>query len=97
MNQAEDRVTRIGIQGADHGLGLGSSLLRLALQPEETLSFSLFFKTGAGNTFFILRLMSHMWRSIDSRPANEHSPLIEKNCNREEQGLVERKPLFECH
>lgn len=43
MNQAEDRVTRIGIQGADHGLGLGSSLLRLALQPEETLSFSLSF------------------------------------------------------
>lgn len=53
MNQAEDRVTRIGIQGADHGLGLGSSLLRLALQPDETLSFSLLFflKSGAGNTF----------------------------------------------
>lgn len=51
-NQAEDRITRIGLQGADHGLGLGSSLLRLALQPEETLSFSLFFsESGAGNTF----------------------------------------------
>lgn len=39
MNQAEDRVTRTGLQGADHGLGLGSSLLRLALQPKETFLF----------------------------------------------------------
>lgn len=41
MNQAEDRITRTGLQGVDHGLGLGSSLLRLALRPKETLSFSL--------------------------------------------------------
>lgn len=41
MNQAEDRVTRIGLQGVEHGFGLGSLLLRLALQREETLSFSL--------------------------------------------------------
>lgn len=39
MNQAEDWVTRIGLQGADHGLGLGSALLGLALQTFEFFSF----------------------------------------------------------
>lgn len=82
-NQAEDRVTRIGLQGVDHGLGLGSSLLRLALQPKETLSFSLFLKRGAGNTFYSQTNVPHVARSIDSRPANERSPLSQENCNRE--------------
>lgn len=85
-SQAEDRVTRIGLQGVDHGLGLGSSLLRLALQPKETLSFSLFFfffKSGAGNTFYSQTNVPHVARSIDSRPANERPPLIQENCNRD--------------
>lgn len=84
-NQAEDRITRIGLQGADHGLGLGSSLLRLALQPEETLSFSLFFLNLELEILFYSQTnVPHVVvRSIDSRPANERSPLIQESCNRE--------------
>lgn len=55
-NQAEDRVTHIGLQGADHELGLGSPLLRLALQPEETLSFSCFLSFFLLLFFFNLEL-----------------------------------------
>lgn len=69
-NQAEDRVTHIGLQGVDPGLGLGSSLLRLALQPEETLSFSLFFflNLELEILFFMFRLMSHMWWCVPLIP-----------------------------
>lgn len=58
-NQAEDRVTHTGLQGVDRGLGL-----RLALQLKETLSLKKKKEeeeAGNGNTFFILRLISHMW------------------------------------
>lgn len=86
-NQAEDRVTRIGLQGADHGLGLGSSLLRLALQPEETLSFFFllffFLNLELEILFYSQTNVPHVVRSIDSRPANERSPLIQEKCNRE--------------
>lgn len=82
MNQAEDRITRTGLQGVDHGLGLGSSLLRLALQPKETLSFSLLKKRSWKYFFFTSQTnVLHVARSIDSRPANERSPLIWENCN----------------
>lgn len=84
-NQAGDRVTRIGLQGADHGLGLGSSLLRLALQPEETLSFSLFLLLNLELEilFYSQTNVPHVVRSVDSRPTNECSPCIQENCNRE--------------
>lgn len=42
--QAEDKVTHMELLEADHGFGLGSSMLRLDL-------VLLFFFSGAGNTF----------------------------------------------
>lgn len=58
--QAEDKVTHMELLEADHGFGLGSSMLRLDL-------FFLFF-FWSWKYVFILTLMSHMWRWVPLIP-----------------------------
>ena len=85
--------------GADHRLGLGSSLLRLTLPAKETLSFFLFFfiLSGAENTFYSQPHVPHVVRSIDSRPGNKCSPLIQGKLHQRRRPIVEHKSLSECH
>lgn len=58
---AEDKVTHMELLEADHGFGLGSSMLRLDL-------VFLFFFFWSWKYVFILTLMSHMWRRVPLIP-----------------------------
>lgn len=60
--QAEDKVTHMELLEADHGFGLGSSMLRL------DLVFLFLFFFWSWKYVFILTLMSHMWWRVPLIP-----------------------------
>lgn len=82
--QAEDKVTHMELLEADHGFGLGSSLLRLEL--------FLFFFLELEMRFLPHTNVPHVAAgSTDSTPAGEHLIQGKTSCMAEPQVLFERR------